>query len=55
MALAGGRVSSQASSIPGSRNSWKRGKSVSPLVEQFGLGPGGEHPFPRCVDGLGDL
>ena len=29
--------------------------SASPLVEQFGLGPGGEHPFPRCVDGLGDL
>jgi len=29
--------------------------SASPLVEQFGLGPGGEHPFPRCVDGLSDL
>ena len=29
--------------------------SASPSVEQFGLGPGGEHPFPRCVDGLGDL
>ena len=29
--------------------------SASPLVEQFRLGPGGEHPFPRCVDGLGDL
>ena len=29
--------------------------SASPLVEQFGLGPGGEHPLPRCVDGLGDL
>ena len=29
--------------------------SASPLVEQLGLGPGGEHPFPRCVDGLSDL
>ena len=29
--------------------------SASPLVEQFGLGPDGAHPFPRCVDGLGDL
>ena len=29
--------------------------SASPLVEQLGLGPGSEHPFPRCVDGLSDL
>ena len=32
VAFAGGRGSSQASSMPGSRDPWKRGKSVSPGI-----------------------